>query len=203
MQAGRRAEQGPGLRGRQPDGLAAGDRLLARRDPLRRRSHLRRHRSEQEDLRLADRADRRGARARDAGPVRLSGRARGDPTALGLWERLSEDVSDQRYLQRGLKLLAAGRRRGRAPSLGVEMDDVEAGVLLDRLRIKAKDRYERLRDHETAIGDAVKLRSREVDRASTATGARCSPSASTRASSARSSRTTRACTRAASATSCT
>ncbi|MFO7562692.1 MAG: HAD-IG family 5'-nucleotidase [Enhygromyxa sp.] len=86
-------------------------------------------------------------------------------TLSDLWERLSEEVSDQRYLQRGLKLLSvadvAAEYRGR----GHDMDEAEAVALLDRIRLRAKERHDRLRTHEDAISDAVKLRSTEVDQA--------------------------------------
>lgn len=82
-----------------------------------------------------------------------------------LWERLSEEVSDQRYLQRGLKLLAPADVAAESRARGHEMSEAEAVQLLERVRARAKERHDRLRTHEDAIADAVKLRSAEVDRA--------------------------------------
>jgi 5'-nucleotidase len=82
-----------------------------------------------------------------------------------LWERLSEEVSDQRYLQRGLKLLSAADLITEHAARGLEISEAEATALLERTRARAKERHDRLRSHENAIAEAVKLRSKEVDRA--------------------------------------
>jgi 5'-nucleotidase len=82
-----------------------------------------------------------------------------------LWERLSEEVSDQRYLQRGLKLLSAKAVAAEYEGRGQPISEAEAAVILDQLRARAKERYDRLRNHETAVAEAVKLRGREVDQA--------------------------------------
>jgi 5'-nucleotidase len=86
-------------------------------------------------------------------------------TLSELWERLSEEVSDQRHLQRGLKLLAAADIAGEYRALGTAIDDAEAARMLEQIRAKAKDRHDRLRTHEGSIAEAVKCRSVEVDRA--------------------------------------
>ena len=90
-------------------------------------------------------------------------------TLSDLWEQLSEDVSDQRYLQKGLKLIEAAEVVAEYQALGQPLDSpldlAGATKLLERIRAKAKDRHERLRAHEDSIADAVKRRSEEVDRA--------------------------------------
>lgn len=81
------------------------------------------------------------------------------------WERLSEEVSNQRYHQRGLRQLevedvvAAYAARGDAR--GAE----QVGVELAEIKARAKARYDRLRAHEDSVADYVKARSAEVDMA--------------------------------------
>ncbi|NVB40542.1 HAD-IG family 5'-nucleotidase [Pseudenhygromyxa sp. WMMC2535] len=86
-------------------------------------------------------------------------------TLSELWERLSEEVSDQRYLQRGLKLVDVAGIRATAAAEGPGLSEAEATAMLAHTRAQAKARLERLRDHEDAVADAVKRRSAEVDRA--------------------------------------
>ena len=45
------------------------------------------------------------------------------------------------------------------------MTDVEADALLEGTRARARERLKRLRAHEDSVGEHVKLRSVEVDRA--------------------------------------
>lgn len=82
-----------------------------------------------------------------------------------LWERLSEEVSDQRYLLRGLKLLDAQGVVAEQLRRGVTISLAEGEAELERIRLRAKERQERLRSHEDSIAQAVMLRSGEVDRA--------------------------------------
>ena len=82
-----------------------------------------------------------------------------------LWERLSEEVSDQRYLQRGLKLIDAEAVAEETQDSERPLSTHEAEALLTKTRQQAKARLERLRDHEDSVAEAVKRRSAEVDRA--------------------------------------
>jgi HAD superfamily 5'-nucleotidase-like hydrolase len=82
-----------------------------------------------------------------------------------LWEELSEDVSNQRYLQRGLKLLSPAAVMAEYANRGQPLGEGEAELLLGEIRARAKQRLERLRAHEDAVAANVKQRSSEVDRA--------------------------------------
>ncbi|PRQ02479.1 5' nucleotidase family protein [Enhygromyxa salina] len=82
-----------------------------------------------------------------------------------LWERLSEEVSDQRYLQRGLELLSPTAVGEEYAARRQDMTEAAAVALLDELRARAYERLKRLRNHEDSVGEYVKQRSAEVDRA--------------------------------------
>lgn len=82
-----------------------------------------------------------------------------------LWERLSEEVSDQRYLQRGLKLVDAGALVPEYAARGLELAEQDAAAMIERVRRIAKERLDRLRHHEDAIAETLKARSGEVDKA--------------------------------------
>jgi 5'-nucleotidase len=82
-----------------------------------------------------------------------------------LWEQLSEDVSDQRYLQRGLKLLVTEAVRAEYQMRNHVMSEADAEALLEGIRARAKIRLDRLRAHEDSVAAHVKHRSSEVDRA--------------------------------------
>ena len=87
-------------------------------------------------------------------------------TMSELWEELSEDVSDQRYLNRGLELLRPDAVVAEyAKRAHVTMAPVEAEALLEGTRTRARERLKRLRAHEDSVAEHVKLRSVEVDRA--------------------------------------
>lgn len=82
-----------------------------------------------------------------------------------LWELLTEEVSNQRYLQRGLKQLDAPGVIAEYRARGEELTLAQAEALLDKIRTQAKERLERLRTHEEEIEQALRRRSIQVDRA--------------------------------------
>lgn len=82
-----------------------------------------------------------------------------------LWELLTEEVSDQRYLQRGLKQLDAAAVAAEYRARGEELSAAQAEALLDKIRTQAKERLDRLRTHEEEIEQALRRRSIQVDRA--------------------------------------
>ncbi|EDM81478.1 HAD superfamily (subfamily IG) hydrolase, 5'-Nucleotidase [Plesiocystis pacifica SIR-1] len=82
-----------------------------------------------------------------------------------LWEVLSEAVSEQRYLQRGLRQLDAALVAQTYAARGEVLSEANAEVMLGELRAEAKARFERLREHEDEVAEAVKRRSVQVDRA--------------------------------------
>lgn len=86
-------------------------------------------------------------------------------TLSELWEELSEDVSNQRYLQRGLKLLSPATVQDEYAARHQELSIGEAEAILDKIRARAKQRLDRLRAHEDAVAGNVKQRSIEVDQA--------------------------------------
>jgi 5'-nucleotidase len=86
-------------------------------------------------------------------------------TLSDLWERLSEEVSDQRYLQRGLKLLDTAAVMAQYGARNQPMAEDDAEALLERIRARAKERLDRLRNHEDSVAANVNQRSSEVDRA--------------------------------------
>ena len=82
-----------------------------------------------------------------------------------LWEMLTEEVSDQRYLQRGLKQLGIEGVLSEYAARGSGLSEAEASEVLESVRRQAKERLERLRNHEDSISEALKRRSLDVDRA--------------------------------------
>ena len=87
-------------------------------------------------------------------------------TLSDLWERLSEEVSDQRYLNRGLEMLQPDAVASEYETRrNVEMSPVEADALLEGTRTRARERLKRLRAHEDSVALHVKSRSVEVDQA--------------------------------------
>ena len=84
-------------------------------------------------------------------------------TMSELWEQLSEEVSDQRYHQRGLARLDAAAVREAYAARGQTMTSEEAATLLADIKAKAKARFERLRAQEDSVAEHVKQRSAEVD----------------------------------------
>ena len=86
-------------------------------------------------------------------------------TLSDLWEELSENVSDQRYLQRGLKLLDAAAVVAEHEARKQPISMAEAESMLETIRARAKVRLDRLRTHEDSVAANVKQRSAEVDRA--------------------------------------
>jgi 5'-nucleotidase len=82
-----------------------------------------------------------------------------------LWELLTEEVSDQRYLQRGLKLLDVPAVIAEHRSRGEELTPAQAEALLDRIRLQTKERLDRLRNHEEEVAATLRRRSTQVDRA--------------------------------------
>ncbi len=82
-----------------------------------------------------------------------------------LWEVLSEEVSDQRHLQRGLALLSSKAAAAEYSARGEPLGEEQAEALLAELRAQAAARLARLCRHETSVAEAVKQRSREVDQA--------------------------------------
>lgn len=82
-----------------------------------------------------------------------------------LWELLTEEVSDQRYMQRGIKLLDVASVVAEYRSRGEELSISQAEGLLERIRAQTKERLERLRTHEEEIATALRRRSVQVDRA--------------------------------------
>ncbi|PRQ05722.1 HAD-IG family 5'-nucleotidase [Enhygromyxa salina] len=86
-------------------------------------------------------------------------------TLSELWERLSEEVSDQRYLQRGLELLVPAEISREYHAQAQPLTEAQSAALLDQIRTRARERLKRLRAHEDSVADYVKQRSVEVDRA--------------------------------------
>ena len=79
------------------------------------------------------------------------------------WERLSEEVSNQRYHQRGLRQLEIPDVLRAHASRGESVSEAEAELMLGEVRERAKQRYDRLRAHEDSVARYVKARSAEVD----------------------------------------
>jgi len=84
-------------------------------------------------------------------------------TLSELWEQLSEEVSDQRYHQRGLKQLDIEAVCRAYTDCGDELSPADAEALLEDIRSQAKLRFERLRAHEDSVAEYVKQRTVEVD----------------------------------------
>ena len=82
-----------------------------------------------------------------------------------LWELLTEEVSDQRYMQRGIKLLDVEAILADYHARGEPLSLAQAEALLDRIRAQTKERLDRLRTHEEEIATALRKRSTQVDRA--------------------------------------